>query len=248
MHQESCSLFGIETEDLQIIKHVCKEDDIDIISTHDPIYFELKIADTPSQKMDKPLVKSAQLKNMKLVWECADIELYQDTLESILEENFQFWNQPQCIQTLALLIPQAYIQAAEIAVPSKQKKEMHYKTVKSEGWLKAETDAKKATKAWKSKGKPRSEENPYFIAKKETKSVLRKAIKINIIESNIKENNTMMEANFCDPKLFSRRVNRNRVNSQDYTAMLKVDGDEYRKQFDEIHQLILPVHRIWCSC
>jgi hypothetical protein len=73
------------------------------------------------------------------------------------------------------------------------------------------------------KGKPRSEENPYFIAKKETKSVLRKAIKINIIETNIKENNSMM-------KLFAKLVN-----SQGYTAMLTVDGDEYHGDAQVLH-------------
>ena len=42
--------------------------------------------------------------------EVCRFEHYQDNLETILEENFQFWNQPKYIQTLALLIPQAYIQ------------------------------------------------------------------------------------------------------------------------------------------
>ena len=55
---------------------------------------------------------------MKFVWESGNIELYQNTLETILEEHFQLWNQPEFIQTLALLIPQAYIQSAELAVLS----------------------------------------------------------------------------------------------------------------------------------
>ena len=41
-----------------------------------------------------------------------------------------------------MLIPQAYIQAAERSVPSKENKGMKYKTVKSEDWLKAEMAAK----------------------------------------------------------------------------------------------------------
>ena len=169
MHQESCNLFGIKQDDLKVILHVCKEDNIDIISTHDAIYFELKLPGYPSPQIDKPLVKSQQLKNMKRVWECADIDLYQETLEMILEENFKFWNQPESIQTLALLIPQAYTQAAEASVPSKQNKDTNFKTVKSEEWLKSENVAKKASKTWKLMGKPRNEENVHFIAKKESK-------------------------------------------------------------------------------
>ena len=88
---------------------------------------------------------------------------------SILEENFKFWDSPVCISTLALLIPQAYIQASDNAVPSKEKKNMNFKIMKSEEWLKAEEAAKKATKKWKSMGKPRSEDNPMFMAKKETR-------------------------------------------------------------------------------
>ena len=76
-------------------------------------------------------------------------------------------------------------------------------------------------------GQPRNEENVHFIAKKESKLKLRKAIKNNIIENNIKENNTMMEANFRDPKLFSKLVNKNRVNNQGYTAKITVNGEDY---------------------
>ena len=228
MHWESCNLFGIKEDDLRVISQVCKEDDVSIISTHDPIFFELKIPANPSQKLDKSVIKSAPLKNMKLVWESADIDLYQDTLETILDENFQLWNQPECIQTLALLIPHAYIQSAEVAVPSKQKKDINFKTVKSEQWLKAEISAKKAGKQWTIMGKPRNEENTFFLAKKETRLNLRKAIKSNISDCNTRANNEMMAANFRDPKLFSKLVNKNRVNSQGYTAMIKVKGEEYR--------------------
>jgi hypothetical protein len=77
-------------------------------------------------------------------------------------------------------------------------------------------------------GKPRNEENDFYLAKKETKLNLNRAIRDNFKRKNIEENNLMMEANFRDPKLFSRLVNRNRVNNQGYTAMIKFDGEEYR--------------------
>jgi hypothetical protein len=78
---------------------------------------------------------------------------------------------------LALLIPQAYIQSAEVAVPSKEKKDINFKTVKSENWLKAEIAAKKAGKQWKMMGKPRNEENTLFIAKKGNKTEPKKSNK-----------------------------------------------------------------------
>ena len=68
--------------------------------------------------------------------------------------------------------------------------------MKSEEWLKAEGAAKKATKKWKSMGRPRSEDNPVFMAKRETRSTLRKAIRNNTNSENMKNNNKMMEANF----------------------------------------------------
>ena len=37
-----------------------------------------------------------------------------------------------------------------------------------------------------------------------------------------------MDANFRDPKLFSKLVNKNRKNNQGCTAMLKVGDTEYR--------------------
>ena len=77
-------------------------------------------------------------------------------------------------------------------------------------------------------GRPRNEDNNLFRAKKETRLELRKAIKNNEMERNIKENNTLMEANFRDPKLFSKLVNKNRVQNQGYTAMINVHGEEYR--------------------
>ena len=77
-------------------------------------------------------------------------------------------------------------------------------------------------------GKPREEENNFCSAKKQTKLALNKAIKDYSKCKQIEENNAMMAANFRDPKLFSKLVNRNRKSNQGYTAMIKIDGTEYR--------------------
>ena len=45
-------------------------------------------------------------------------------------------------------------------------------------------------------GRPRNEDDDIFCAKKEAKLELRKAVQNNEIERSIKENNTLMEANF----------------------------------------------------
>jgi hypothetical protein len=52
-----------------------------------------------------PVTRSTPVINKTLLWEGADIELYQSSLETLLEQNFQFWNAPECISTLALLVP-----------------------------------------------------------------------------------------------------------------------------------------------
>ena len=130
---------------------------------------------------------------------------------------FQFWIAPECISILSLLVPKAYIEAADLAVPSKQKKNINFK-IRSEDWLKAEMAAKKATKKWKQMGQPRNEDNQFFVAKKETRSNLRKSINMNTNSVQIQENNTMMEANFRDQKLFSKLVNQKRNKNQGYTA------------------------------
>ena len=56
-------------------------------------------------------------------------------------------------------------------------------------------------------GKPRDENNKYFVDKKETRANLRKSIARHDEENSIKNNNAMMEANFRDPKLLSKLVN-----------------------------------------
>ena len=170
MHEESCRMFGINPEDLRIIQQPCKEEDPSIISTHDPIYFELIIhKNLETLCEEEPSIKTVPVINKRLLWENADIDLYQQTWETLLHQNFEFWNEPECLNTLALLIPQAYKQAADVAVPSKQNMDTNFKTTKSEDWLKAETAAKKASKKWVAMGKPRNEENDFYLAKKETK-------------------------------------------------------------------------------
>ena len=90
---------------------------------------------------------------------------------------------------------------------SKSNKKPNYKVFKSEEWLKAERLASNASKKWLKAGKPRTEDNHLFLAKKETNSNLRKAIKMHNNKESTEENNKMMQANFRDPKLFSNLVN-----------------------------------------
>ena len=78
-------------------------------------------------------------------------------------------------------------------------------------------------------GKPREEGNIFFTAKKQTKLDLNHAIRDNVNCKQREENNTLMEANFRNPKSFSKLVNRNRKTTQGYTAMIKVDNKEYRR-------------------
>ena len=58
--------------------------------------------------------------------------------------------------------------------------------------------------------------------------MLRKAIKEHNLKETIEENNQLMTANFRDPKLFLKLVNKKRMNNQGYTSMIKVDEVEYR--------------------
>ena len=77
MHREACSIFGI--------KDVCKEDHPFIISTHDVISFNLKIPANLLLENEDAVIKSSPIVSKRLVWEDADIEQYQQTLETILE-------------------------------------------------------------------------------------------------------------------------------------------------------------------
>ena len=169
MHKESCMMFGIKEDDLKIIKQVCKDDDPTILSTHDAIYFELNISVSPSTS-EISVVQSTQVNNKIHLWNSADLELYQHSLENILTKNFEFWNKPECISIIARLIPQAFIQSAEIAVPAKPKKEINFKTIKSEEWRKAEIAAKKTTKKWKTQGSQEMKKTVIFWQKRKLDS------------------------------------------------------------------------------
>ena len=100
--------------------------------------------------------------------------------------------------------------------------------IKSEEWLKAEQMAKKTTKQWVAIGKPRTNDDKCFAAKKEARLNLRKAIKNSDKEKTVRENNLKMEANYKDPKVFSKLVSRNKNNNQGHTNMIKVNEKDYR--------------------
>ena len=75
------------------------------------------------------------------------------------------------IQVLATTIPQAFIQAANLAVPKKSSKPPNFKVNKSEEWRKAEAAAVKATKKWRVNGCPHEPENEFFISYSCCKSI-----------------------------------------------------------------------------
>jgi hypothetical protein len=145
-----------------------------------------------------------------------------------LEDNFQTWNAPENLHILAALIPRAFIQSAEVDVPCKNVKKQNFKVRKSEEWIKAEFQAKKASKRWAMSGKPSDLDNTFFIQKKQARGELRSTIKNHFAKEAVKDNNTMMNANFKDPKLFSKMVNKKRKNSQGYTAKITFDNQVYK--------------------
>ena len=73
-----------------------------------------------------------------LKWEEASVELYWENLEKFLDINFSLWDNPENLQVLASSIPQAFIQAAQLAVPQKSSKPPNFKVKKSEEWRKSE--------------------------------------------------------------------------------------------------------------
>ena len=66
------------------------------------------------------------------------------------------------MQVLASIIPNCFLQAADLAVPSKATRKPNYKIHKSPEWRKAELDAKNALSKWKVAGKPKNEESILF--------------------------------------------------------------------------------------
>ena len=229
-HRDSCSIHGIKIEDVRIIVQLCKEEDPVIISTHDPLYFEVKYnAEVLSGEVSNVLeYESIKVENKRIEWDKADIPLYQNVLNSLLSQNFEIWISPENLNILASVIPTSFIQAAELSAPSKEIKKPNYKIFKSEDWLKAEKTARKASKDWLKAGKPRNSGNELFEAKKESNSNLRKAIKLHNIQSCSEENEKMMNANFKDPKLFSKLVNKKKNNTSGYTAMIKFEENTFK--------------------
>ena len=141
-HADSCSVHGIKIEEVKIIKQICKEENPFIISTHDAIYFEVKYLFNNNSEQFKD---NLECESVELEQKRVDIFKYQDTLDSILEQNFEIWSSPENLQILASVIPQSFIQAAELAAPSMSNKRANFKIFKSEDWLKAERAAKIAS-------------------------------------------------------------------------------------------------------
>ena len=65
------------------------------------------------------LIQSSKIKTNYLKWEEAYVELYWNFFETFLELNFSMWENPENLQVLASSIPQAFIQASELSVPTK---------------------------------------------------------------------------------------------------------------------------------
>ena len=229
IHVDSCLSFGLKHSDIRIVKHICKDDHEHIMSTHDALLFEIDLpSSAPSSSPSKEIIQSSQLRINHLKWEEANLGLYWENLEKLLELNFQTWNNPENIEVLAKTIPQAFIQAASLAVPQKSSRLPTFKVIKSAEWRKAEAAAVKATKKWRLNGCPHEPENEYFINKKQARSELRQAVNKHQAAESRKENNEMMNANFRDPKLFSKLVNKRRLNNQGYTTMLKIEETEFK--------------------
>ena len=167
-HEDSCSIHGIKINEVKIISQICKEENPYIISTHDAIYFEVKyyFNEETVQSNNTPECESVELAHKRVDWENADIPKYQETLDSLLRQNFEIWSSPQNLQVLASVIPSSFIQAAELSAPARSNKKANFKIFKSENWLMAERTAKLASGKWVKAGKPRMDENALFKAKK----------------------------------------------------------------------------------
>ena len=188
---------------MKIIRHICKEYNPHIISTHDAFLFEISIPlQAAAESETRQVVPHTVIDNKRLDWENCEVEQYQDTLQQILENNFQTFSSFENLHILARMIPQAFIQAADEAVPCKKQKKANFKVKKSPEWLKAEIKAKKINRKWIKAGKPYSSENDIFNEKKQARAELRKSVKTHYANEAIEENNLLMKSNFRDPKLF----------------------------------------------
>ena len=69
LHKDSCIYFGLQITDVQIVDHICKNENIDIISTHDLLSFEINIPcrmENESEATELPKVSTLEIK--KLMW------------------------------------------------------------------------------------------------------------------------------------------------------------------------------------
>ena len=95
LHTDSCTTFGLKLSDIRILEHICKDDNEHILSTHDALLFGIVLphsAPVPTQNHE--MVSSSTIKINYLKWEEANIELYWETLEKLLEQNFDNWEKP----------------------------------------------------------------------------------------------------------------------------------------------------------
>ena len=119
-HGDSCSSFGLKPSDIRILEHSCNEDVPHILSTNDALLFEIILPQpTTTTAQTVETIESSKMKIKYLKWEEANVELYWENLEKLLDQNFSLWENPENLQVLASTIPQAFIQAAELAVPQK---------------------------------------------------------------------------------------------------------------------------------
>ena len=112
-------------------------------------------------------------------------------------------------------------------MPCKELKTKNFKVKKSPEWIKSEIKAKKVNRKWIKAGKPNCAENIVFNEMKQARAELRTNIKMHFASEAIMENNVMMNANFKDPKLFSKLVNKKRKNNQGYTAKITFDNKDF---------------------
>ena len=70
LHKDSFISFGLKTEYVKILKHICKDDNSDIISTHDILYFEIEIPyQIENDNVKENIREVRNIETRKLKWE-----------------------------------------------------------------------------------------------------------------------------------------------------------------------------------
>ena len=84
-HRDSCLMHGIKVEDVRIIEQICKEEDPTIISTHDPIFFEVRYITGAASKQEETDVENeaVDIVQKQIDWDKADISDYQYFMENL---------------------------------------------------------------------------------------------------------------------------------------------------------------------